>query len=468
MTESQSTPYYAPCEGGAGSESNYTFVVLALSSETLNVDETQTQVELMQQIATDSTLIASQILSVKRVFWNSESLSENLHVPETTPSTCAEKEAHFNSYASVHVEIDCDENTNLMRVTSHIASGLKTSLSDQQHLVGIETWIGKVVLPQQSGFAFPVVPDFYDQAHDNFSCDGATVYGYSVDGQVILPWHQSQGLEGEQCGPFDGRDYAQKDILVRGGVDQCYGHGPALDGYHLHGIPVCLMDVHDPSTPIAYMADCIPLYLGTGGGTVNESEHAQTAKIVTDVNYGAGLYEHLNYLPADVKDGSNPLNECNAYDINGDGAESGYIYHTTQEPPYTIGCFMGTVPEDRGGATVDKIGYTDQRMGWPGQNENADNVLIVSNEYGEFNGKTYNITEMLVRETTSYFEEGDFAQVLWRILDASDDNYDETLTCFEFRYRANKENTDSDLIEYKCYRGKLPDETLNFTPYGGN
>ena len=53
------------------------------------------------------------------------------------------------------------------------------------------------------------------------------------------------------------------------------------------------------------------------------------------------LYDHLNYLPSDVKDGTNPLNECNAYDINGDGPISGYIYYSTKDAPYSIGCFMG-------------------------------------------------------------------------------------------------------------------------------
>lgn len=189
---------------------------------------------------------------------------------------------------------------------------------------------------------------------------------------------------------------------------------------------------------------------------------------MTDINYGAGLYEHLDYLPTDVKSGENPLNPCNAYDINQDGAKSGYVYYTTKEPPYTIGCFMGEVPDNLRKPNFQKIGYKDQRIGWPGQNDSADKVLITSNYYGTFNNKIYNITEMIVRQTTDYFQAGDTAQVLWRILTAEDEHYDSALTCFEFRYRANKEITNNDLLEHKCYRGKLQEGTLGFTPFSPN
>lgn len=262
--------YIPPCAVGAGHEEMYTFSVYALSSP-LTITAEATQADVMRSIVSADSLISSQTLTVSRVFWDAEALINNLHVPNSVPDTCEEKTAHFNEYASVHKSITCDDDNNQISIVSHIASGLKTPLNDQQHLVGIETWIGKVVLPQQSGLSLPLRPTYHEAAQDNMSCNGSTNYGVTVDGQMMLPWHQSFGEDG-LCGPFDGRSYATKDILVRGGVDQCYGHGPALDGYHLHGIPICLMDIHDPSKPIAYMSDGIPLYFGQGGGkSINQS-----------------------------------------------------------------------------------------------------------------------------------------------------------------------------------------------------
>jgi len=472
MTEAQISAagiaYDAPCAAGAGVETLYVFTLYELNSE-LSLAASATHAEV--QAALKSPLIGSATLATRRVRYDTASIANNLHVPQDGTFTCEEKTAHFNEYSALHSSITCNENTNQFAVVSHIADGLKTKRSDQQLQVGISSWIGRLSLPSQSGSTMRLTPSFANEVSNNISCDGTGVLGYSVDGQVILPYYKQSNNSGtgDTCGPSDGEDYAGRDTVVLGEVDQCYGHSPNGEGYHLHGAPICLMDVHDPSKPVAYMTDGIALYYGEAGGTIENTLHAQTARSVTDTNFGAGLYEHLSYFPSDVTDGSNPLNECNAYDINGDGATSGYAYYSTKDAPYSIGCFMGEVLDSGTNAPAANTKLLSDRTGWPGQTVGeAISVDVMANYYGLFNGKTYNITEVIPNSSSvpSFLTANTTAQVFWRILDSDDGSYDASTTCFEFRYRADKSVTNSDLSETICTEKQVSDATLDFTPFG--
>ena len=455
--------YSAPCMEGAGIDTNYIFTLYAYSDE-INLDETSSVTEVTNALI--PVAIATQTLTTKRISYDDASIAADLHVPSSVPSTCDDKSAHFDDYSSILKSVTCNENKNLLGIVGYLSSGIKTSLSEEQLLVGSTRWIGRLALPKQSSFQFPITPSFLSEASSNISCEGETL-GVSVDGQIIAPYYlpdNSSTATGYNCGLDEG---VGKDIVVFGSIDQCYGHGPQGDGYHLHGPPICLMDVHDPSKPIAYMRDGIPLYFGQGGGTITDSDNAQTADVVTTNNYGAGRFEHLDYRPSDVIDGSNPLNECNAYDINGDGATSGYVYYTSQDAPYSIGCFMGELSDTKFQLDVENWSLAEDRQGWEGQNlGNPLDVEVTANYYGTDNDVTYNITEMLVNETTSFFYEGDTAQVFWRILDESDEDYTDSVSCFEFRYRADQDITDSDETEIICADSIIDETTLSFTPFG--
>lgn len=460
-----SQAYLPPCPTGSGETALYTITLYALTSA-INLDETVTQENLVEALS--SVLIQSTSLSTQYTRFDEAAINNNDHVPISGVTSCEEKTVHFNQYSVVHKSVTCDESTNQLSVVSHISEGLKTQLPDQQVQVGIEHWIGRLPLVSQTGSDIRVTPSFYNQVNNNLGCDGTEFLGVTVDGQLILPFFKQNNDSGNgaSCGPTDGDNYADRDTVVLGEVDQCYGHSPNGEGYHLHGAPVCLMDVHDPSKPIAYMADGIPLYFGKAGGTITHTEHAKTAKTVTDLNYGGGLYEHLDYRPSDVKDGSNPLNECNAYDINGDGDISGYVYYSSQEAPYTIGCFMGETLANPKKVDVTRTQLSQERAGWSGQMMGeAIDVTIVSSQYGLFNQKKYNITEMLVNKSTSYLTVGDYAQVLWRVVDENDDGYEINKTCFEFRYRADKNNDNNDETEVICSKNQVPTTTLDFTPF---
>jgi hypothetical protein len=83
------------------------------------------------------------------------------------------------------------------------------------------------------------------------------------------------------------------------------------------------LDEHDLAQPIAFGTDGVPVYFSTGGNDF----------------YGSGRYSDVNNLPADVD-----LDVCNAA-VQDDGT---YIYYTTSEVPYVIGCHRTRVAEDIG------------------------------------------------------------------------------------------------------------------------
>ena len=471
--------YTAPCAPGGGTESHYIFTLYALSHELALTPDT-TQAQVLEEIQASAALISSQSLITRRVSWDAQSIANNLHVPTQVPSTCEEKSAHFNQYSANMKSITCHEEDNYLSLVSHSASGVRSEQTSQQIQVGITYWIGRITLPGEAAFYTPLRPAYLDAASNNVPCegDGSTRLGITVDGVMILPYfNQNIGGVGEFCGPLesdDGKEYYNADIPLVGGVDQCFGHAGNGDGYHVHGAPICLMDVHDPSKPLAYMLDGIPLYFGQGGGTLEETPHAQkTRKRVTATNFGAGLYEHLDYRPSDVINGSNPLNECNAYDVNGDGATSGYVYYSTKEAPYGIGCFMGEMLDESvnaSGGSHTQVKLISER-GWLEWMEGFTNleVIIQANYTGQFEGKTYNIYDIYIDDDrVTLLTKGDTAQVLWRLLDASDDLYEEGKNCFEFRYRLNKDITGNDRVEAVCSSTVLPDTTLDLTPFGSD
>ena len=460
------TGYSAPCMTGAGTETFYYFTVYALSSE-LSLSSTATQADV-KMAAIDST-VGSTTLKTRSISYDAAAIASNAHVPKSVASTCEAKTAHFNEYSNIHTSITCDEAKNEIIVASKLDSGLKTAQADQQIGTGTTSWIGRLALPSASGASLRIAPDYLNGVNNNFECSGAGGIGISIDGQPMFPYYKQGSTTGNNCGPTDGDSYHSRDTVLIGEVDQCYGHSPNGEGYHLHGAPICLMDVHDPSKPVAYMTDGIPLYFGQAGGSLDQTDAATSVAYSTPTNYGAGLYDHLDYRPSDVKDGTNPLNACNAYDINSDGPVSGYAYYTTKEAPYSIGCYQGNVLSTQtrvGGGTK----LTTARQGWNGQTlGEAMDVSISSNTYGQFNADTYNITEFSVREngkTPSFLTEGKTAQVMWRILNDTDTNYDPSTTCFEFRYRKDKEDTTSDETEIHCSERPIDPETLSFTPYG--
>jgi hypothetical protein len=114
---------------------------------------------------------------------------------------------------------------------------------------------------------------------------------------------------------------ARYDTVQQGELDHCGGHAGQGEDYHYHFAPVCLLDDHDLTLPIGFTLGGASIFYGTGG----------------DDYYGEGRYNAINNLPAE------PLDDCNAV-RQPDGS---YVYYTTHEPPYTVGCHHETVDWSR-------------------------------------------------------------------------------------------------------------------------
>jgi hypothetical protein len=472
LPENAITNYIAPCGSAdsAGEEFLFTFTLTA-------------------KMYDGSTSGAE--LTVRRVFWGANALAADLHVPPTAHSSCNEMMAHFNEYSALHEGIGCVEGGNL-QVNSYINVGAKSKVFEQKPLVGATEWIGRIPLPKVSRMTVTSSPEFYsreffENPERNMSCNTNPSIGVTTDGIKMLTTYRKYSGNGEDdtCGPFSEfeNDYAV-DMAVFGSIDACYGHAPNADGYHLHGPPICMMDTHDPSKPLAYMIDGIPLYFGQAGGSVETNENHVRGEIedYSKTDYGRGLYTHLNYFPAAIKEGMKSLedrmadfvayshsgaknslhevyaeghegdkdhlllNKCNAYDINGDGAISGYAYYTTKDVPYFVGCFMANkdkVKSDQNPTGVEasaswnfvrgyvesagtisaasntnSLGYelpndcadndfdcSSDRDGFPSQSvEKAINVEIMDTYQKDVynNGKTYIYTELNVINATNH------------------------------------------------------------------
>jgi hypothetical protein len=117
---------------------------------------------------------------------------------------------------------------------------------------------------------------------------------------------------------------------------------------------------------------------------------------------------------------------------------------------------------------VNRSNLETKRAGWTGQSlGEAMDVTVLSNYYGELNGKTYNVTEAYVNTSNAFLTADETAQVFWRVLSDGDDGYDSSTTCFNFVYRANSLVTTNDEEETSCTRNSIPDGTLDFTPFAG-
>jgi len=194
------------------------------------------------------------------------------------------------------------------------------------------------------------------------------------------------------------------------------------------------MDSHDPSLPLAYMFDGIPLYFGTAGGV-----------LTTDgTDYGAGRYDELDYRPSDVKDGSNPLDECNAYDIHGDGSE--YIYYSSSDAPYSIGCFRGVA--DQAGTAYTYPQWSDDRdLSWSGSDVNLTDDGTMT-----FDGNTWSFIEVTPGDSNNSIGNGEVALIMYRQLDETDTDYSASENCYGFRYRLDDTDTtgSSDTVATHC------------------
>jgi len=268
-------------------------------------------------------------------------------VPTSVPSDCDTKSVAFEAYSD-YVSVSCDSTT--MTVTTATFLPYRSKLDIDKPDVGIQSWIGRVAIPEEASWTLPLQPVYLSATASNVNIHDAI--GISVEGIPILHYAK-EDFNGETA--TLGTDYSDRDTIILGEIDQCGAHAGNGEDYHYHMAPLCMMDSHDPSQPLAYMFDGIPLYFGTAGGVSSANSEG--------TNYGGGRYTDLDYRPSDVKSGDNPLDECNAYDLHGDGSE--YVYYTSTEAPYTIACYRGEA--DQSASVPSGAQWTEDRdLAWMG------------------------------------------------------------------------------------------------------
>lgn len=404
--------YTAPCSSDTN-EHEYTITLFALSAPVGSLGLNGSTTDL----ATLRSAIASYTLGTATLTLTNKHYNPNNddHVPTSVATTCADKSAAFAPYAD-YVSVSCSGNT--FTVTSNTFLPYRSSLDADKPTVGIQSWIGRVPVPQQASWTLPITPTYLSGVNSNINIHHAI--GISVEGIPILHYAKENTLnEVAQI----GTDYSSRDTALLGEIDQCGGHAGNGEDYHYHTAPICLMDTHDPSQPLAYMFDGLPLYFGTGGGQLS-----------TDgVDFGAGRYSNLNYLPNSVKAGTSSLDDCNAYDLHGDGSE--YVYYSTATAPYSIGCYRAQA--DQAGSAPGGPHWSSERdLSWSGDVDLTDYDTMT------FAGNTWHFNELTPRTGNNRIASGKVALILYRQLSAGENGYQTGMDCYAFRYRLDSTDTE--------------------------
>ena len=294
--------YAPPCSKGPG-EKAYTFTVYALSAAPNLPDPSGVDRDTLLAAIADITLSeASLTVTYERGQEESagvEIVADNTQQLVLEPN--CDPSGSFTAYSD-QVRVSCDE--------THLHIETDTGLPDHEMMRGITAWILRVPLPFQytaeRAWKIPQNPKWLEShvaAHARgpiaMAINAVPIYHFDKRPDVTLG---------------DGYVYEAKfDTVQQGELDHCGGHAGQGEDYHYHTAPVCLLDDHDLDQPIGYTLGGGKIFYGTGA----------------DDYYGEGQYNHIDNLPAE------PLDECNGLRL----ADGSYVYYTTHEPPYTIGCY---------------------------------------------------------------------------------------------------------------------------------
>ena len=415
--------YSAPCSKDATSQL-YTITLFALSIAPgeLGIKGGDADLETLYQ-SISPYILADASLTLQRVRYNPKNSD---HVPSSVATDCATKSEDFAAY-SHKVSVSCTDTELLVTTKTFLPD--RSKLDEDKSNVGIQSWIGRVPIPTRATWSLPLKPDYLETVQSNLNIHDAI--GISVEGIPILHYAK-ENSRGEIA--QIGEDYSDRDTALLGEIDQCGAHAGNGEDYHYHMAPLCLMDTHDPSKPLAYMFDGLPLYFGTAGGQLTQG----------GTDYGAGRYTDLNYLPESVQRGRTSLDECNAYDLKGDGSE--YVYYTSQKAPYTIGCYRAKADQS---ASVPRGEHWDTRrdLAWTGSDVNltdADEMV--------FEQRTWSYIEISPGQSNRKISSAKKALILYRKLDEGESGYQAKQSCFAFRYRLNSEDVagDRDIESTHC------------------
>ena len=284
--------YAPPCSKGDG-EKLYTFTIYALAAAPDLPDPAVVDRDTLLS-SIDGITIAEASMDVTFDRANPHGISV------TASTTCENFQSALAPYAHL-VSVSCDEEWVYVETES--------GMPEHEMMAGITAWILRVPLPHRyagdTAWKFPVEPTWLD-AHAEPHARGPLAM--AVNGVPIYHFDKRPDVSLDGSYIYD----AQFDTVRQGELDHCGGHAGQGEDYHYHLAPVCLLDDHDLDLPIGFTLGGAQIFYGTGA----------------DDYYGDGRYSDINNLPDES------LDECNAIQL----ADGSYIYYTTSEPPYIVGC----------------------------------------------------------------------------------------------------------------------------------
>ncbi len=288
------------------------------------------------------------------------------------------------------VTATCEDEFLRLRSETGLPDMTATQAEDQP-MIGIRAWIQRVALPFTYNWRIPMEPTWLSQPIEASARGPIAV---AIDGVPIFHYERRPDVSTD----LDNYDPAN-DTVLQGELDQCGGHAGQGEDYHYHYTPVCLLDGHDLSQPIAFGLDGAPVYFGEGG---------------TDY-YGRGRYSDWDYLPGA------PLDDCNALQF-GDGQ---FVHFSTKNPPYMIGCHHGAFdatlqiePRPMPGREQGVASPFGGAFGEPVSTQITDFSKDASGEYR--------------MEFAALDGSGNTSAILYRPVEGSGN-------CWEFEFRTNKE-----------------------------
>jgi len=295
--------YAPPCSKGPG-EKLYTITVYALSAVPNLPDPAAVDRDTLLAAIADITL-ASASMDVTYERGQAEGAApgpvEEAIQPAAGGETDCDPQGVFAPYADL-VHISCDE--------SYMYVETETGQPDHEMMWGITAWILRVPIPfrytGERAWKIPRDPHWLE-AHAAAHARGPIAM--AVNGVPIYHFDKRPDVALDDSYVYDSK----YDTAQQGELDHCGGHAGQGEDYHYHIAPVCLLDHHDLDQPIGYTLGGGKIFYGTGA----------------DDYFGEGQYNDINNLPAE------PLDECNGLQL----ADGSYVYYTTHEPPYTIGCY---------------------------------------------------------------------------------------------------------------------------------
>ena len=241
----------------------------------------------------------------------SESSSNNEDTIEqdsegTAAATC---EDYASAFAPVNDLVSYECGDAFLSLTSQTGLPRTQDIADGEDImVGLTSWIQRVPIPYTYEWRIPLAPA-WSNVPIEASAQGPIAV--AIDGVPIFHYERRPDVSTALDNYIE-----ENDTVLAGELDQCGGHAGQGDDYHYHYAPVCLLDDHDLTQPIAFGLDGAPVYVGEAGNDY----------------YGNGRFNNLNNFPANLT--KEDLDECNA--VMGD--DGSYTHYSTKTPPYLIGC----------------------------------------------------------------------------------------------------------------------------------